>query len=604
MLNNPSKANAEPTSITTTMLVWVSFSLFVCISMITPVAAHASDRAEGILTYRIPVNTIVTHPGGTATREAHSKDNVIRLGLPGGEIQIEYSMWTLMGSSVWRFKSLALIEGDLRVYRNGRLVMRIRQHNDQSIRVTEQRPMPYMLVLVPQDVWKKARVTQFNFMARVNLPFTHNIHIRKSNPGVMSQKQGEWGWDTPGNPPWNRMFTTSLQKIEKPSLAPEGHWLNEESSKRIFKELLESSGQRRPLLPISGGVWNIHLSTNSLFEHIRREAPEAFKYYYSSPRNEQLDAMLHAYMRVIENNMRQDGIIEVSPELKRLGDSISRFATEFREDLNPEMLLELEQLNAQVELSSFEAKLIALEGKVSEFVASNNWNDERLEQVIDLFPVDGVRMLNHLQSESSRLRNHISENTRSRLHAIESILEISNRHGMHKLWLVIKVNASENIGWLYTPAMVFGSSSDRFETRREREAASARRRELERRINEERSRKANEALRKSREKLPPSQVWGPHAVWVDETLQEREVTRRFRSWFNSLELEDHDNYVRVVNDISYFYPELGASIYPDQTSAELAIEKFKEGKTDLHNYVVRKAFPTQPPDLDKDEDSN
>lgn len=207
----------------------------------------------------------------------------------GPHIDIAYKIWSLMDEPVWDFRPLYMllgpVDGAMHIHRDGREVLRLHSARQaDKIRVREL-PGRIMQVIIPYDLWQKARVTNFSFSARLSddiripsLNYQPQIYLR--NPSVTASEAEQWGWGVPGSRNWSRLFVN-------PRLVPAGvhpydvsdeRYLSEEESRAVIKKVTSdiTLPENGPFTAVD--IWDIQLDLWPIYRALREDHPEALRY--------------------------------------------------------------------------------------------------------------------------------------------------------------------------------------------------------------------------------------------------------------------------------------------------------------------------------------
>ncbi|MCH8549543.1 MAG: hypothetical protein LAT80_11765 [Balneolaceae bacterium] len=292
---------------------------------------------------------------------------------PKPTFDIAYNIWTLLGESVWSFVAKYNMPDRIVVIRDGETALEIRKGRGNT------RTLPYggyHRVVVSPDVYEKIRITSFRFSATISAWTGQSFGttmIMARNPGITGA-QGEWGWDVPANPTWDKMFLKfdtgsqriqstfqNFKSIERANI-PEEAWLNSDEARDLF---LEYKGKRNVLTP--GDIWDIKMDIGPVIREIRRATPEALEHYYSRPRDSQALAMISALERSdLPRNSRayQEQVETVRNALQRFGN-----------DVSPELINDLEIVGAGANHDRL-ASNVRQVGNMVQSILSNTPNDE------------------------------------------------------------------------------------------------------------------------------------------------------------------------------------------------------------------------------------
>lgn len=341
----------------------MKFKLLLLIIFICPylnpssAAAQSTETVEGIMLFgglgqRSTSLDGLSGRGGFPTINSYvnvdnSGSNYIYIPVTASmNIDIAYTVWTLLGESVWSFITQYSLPNEIRVYHNETCVLRIKRGSNIPVNFLESSAAntSCRTVRVSADIYSKMSINSFNFSA--SFASNPDVMIVRRNPGIMVGEE-EWGWDVPGNPLWSKMFVqrrgygetgTALLSIHRnafrASSIPESYWLSEEEAKAVY---LEHRGVENPLVPSS--IWGIQMSVMPVIREIRKHAPEALADYYSRPRDSQAVAMLNA----LEGSSANRNSTEFRNQVSTLRNALERFGN----DVSPELIEELDRIANQ-----------------------------------------------------------------------------------------------------------------------------------------------------------------------------------------------------------------------------------------------------------------
>ncbi|WP_157960497.1 hypothetical protein [Marinimicrobium alkaliphilum] len=459
---------------------------------------HAQD--SGTIQGDMSFGKAIGHSGNVQLRANYAEGSGNYIGFEisdSPEFEISYNTWTLLGEPVWSFVAKYKLPNGIYVYRDDRRVLEILSPTDsRSIEAHRNGQDSHLYtVTVPSEVYEKIRVTSFRFSANIG-----RYIISRQNPGITGA-HGEWGWDVPGSPTWDKMFLAPWTNDYYTSDIPEQAWLSGEEAREVY---IEHRGKENVLRP--RGLWDVKMDLWPVIREIRRVTPEALEHYYSRPRDSQALAMVSALERSDQprdSRAYREQVQTVKSALQRLGS-----------DVSPELIDHLDSLGAGADRNRLSSDVRQV-GNMVQAVISNTPSDQapdwrealktRIQQLSELADVAGLQANDPIRSQITNLQDVVMGLGSGRM-----------------IWIVA-TGSSRVETPLRSAGIVFGTSSSTEEQRRRAQQRSNERRAEEQRRRAELDDRRNTELRRGWVRSEMLRVWVPDDVAFSETTQGLEL---------------------------------------------------------------------------------
>ncbi len=443
-------------------------------------------------------------------------------------IDIRYRISLLMAEPIRTFEARYEIPGEMQVVRNGLVVLTIRERRfPNRVSWSERSGTPpfaeqWLDIRVPRELYRKIRITSFRFSATALRIDTDAVRegwamIDLENPGVPGTP-GEWGWDVPAAPSWERLFRrgdlTSHGNGDRP-------WMDSESAQANFRRLASRRGNENTWAHLGSSgpfhardIRELRVDTWRLIHVLRNEVPGIVGRFYSRPRDGEAVTLLSALERQ-EGSVAQGNREQAAQVVRR---TLESMGTQVSPEL-VEIAREFEHRPLQQEL---EHELRAL-GSATTTMMQQIGETEEPEWLEEL----SLR-LDALEARAARTGLPGDDPTVRRIAALQDALAGGlGRSG--SIWIVATAERrprglSPPVGFHLT--VVPATPTTRDETARERERRLEATREAQRdraRLAEETRREQEEVLRRGWVRSDPIRIRVPEEFVVESGQGNREL---------------------------------------------------------------------------------